>query len=227
MVSWLGRLFASSIGKKVAMALTGLLLVGFLVAHLAGNLLLFKDDGGAAFEAYAQKLHDLGPVLIVLELGLVALFAVHIGFAVRTILDNRRARGGSGSKYAVSASHGAKTLASATMPISGAIVLGFLIVHLVNFRFDEAFKERFTGDLHGEGSAAIVMDLLAEPLLALVYLVGVAALALHLTHGIKSAFQTLGANHPHLDAWLRPAAVALAVVLGLGFASLPILALLT
>ncbi len=232
MLPWIGRFFDSSIGKKATMAVTGLLLVGFLVLHLAGNLLLFEGPEGTGFGAYAQKLHDLGPLLLVAELGLVGLFTLHIGFALRTILENRKARGTTGgSKYAVAASHGGKTLASASMPITGAITLGFLIVHLLNFRFDAEFKSLFAE--HAEGSegyraaSRMVIDELSSPLLVVIYLVGVAALTLHLSHGIRSALQTLGVNHPQWNAVLRPLALVLAIVLGLGFASLPIFALLS
>ena len=235
MLSWIGRFFDSSIGKKVTMALTGLLLVGFLAMHLAGNLLLLEGPEGEAFGAYAQKLHNLGPLLYVAEAGLIGLFGLHIGFAVRTILENRRARassGGSvgGSKYAVSSGHGGKTFASASMPITGAIVLFFLIVHILNFRLDGAFKGLFVHGPGGESqyakAAGVVLEEMASPLIAIIYLVGVGALTVHLSHGIQSAFQTLGANHPKFTPMLRPAGVAIAVLIGLGFASLPLFALL-
>jgi succinate dehydrogenase / fumarate reductase cytochrome b subunit len=231
MSRWFQTLLTSSIGTKVSMALTGLLLVGFLIAHLAGNLLLLRDDGGAAFDAYAQKLHDLGPLLLVAEVGLVALFGAHIALGVRTALENRRART---SRYAVDASHGGKSFASATMPISGAVVFVFLVIHLINFRFDDRFKqglaERLSPADAGSGglvgAAGFVADSLAAPLLAVVYMVGVAALTLHLSHAIQSALQTLGANHPRWTPLLRRGGLALSLVLGLGFLSIPLVALM-
>lgn len=231
MLRWLQTILNSSIGKKISMALTGLLLVGFLIAHLAGNLLLYKGDGGAAFDAYAQQLHDLGPLLLVAEFGLVALFGAHIAMGVRTYLENRKARP---SRYAVGAAHGGKTLASATMPLTGLVIFVFLVVHLVNFRFDERFKEGLedraardgaaTADL--SGAAGFVAESLAAPALALFYVVGVAALSLHLSHAIQSALQTLGGNHPRWTPVLRHAALGLTVILGLGFVSIPFVALL-
>ena len=226
MLNWLGSYAASSIGKKVTMALSGLALVGFLIAHLTGNLLLYKADEGRAFELYAQKLHDLGPLLLVAEFGLIALFGTHIFLAARTTLENRRART---SRYAVATNHGERNLASSSMPITGLVILLFLILHLLDFRFDSTFKDKF---LHGEealegvGAANIVWAELAGPVEALLYLVGVIALTIHLIHAIPSALQTLGVNHPHLNPWLRKLGMGLAVVLGLGFASLPVAALI-
>ncbi len=225
MLNWLGSYAVSSIGKKVTMALSGLALVGFLVTHLSGNLLLYKGDDGRAFELYAQKLHDLGPLLLVAEFGLIALFGAHIFLAARTTLENRRART---SRYAVATNHGERTFASSSMPITGLVILLFLIVHLINFRFDSAFKDKFAhgeGAVEGVGSANMVWSQLAGPVEALLYLVGVIALTIHLVHAIPSALQTLGVSHPHLNPWLRKLGIGLALLLGLGFASLPVAAL--
>ncbi|QDU67547.1 succinate dehydrogenase cytochrome b subunit [Engelhardtia mirabilis] len=214
MVTWLQTFVRSSVGKKACMAISGLLLVGFLVAHLAGNLTLFLPDDGAAFDAYAQKLHDLGPLLYVAEVGLLALFVVHIAFAAWTTIGNRKART---SRYAVQPDHGERTVASSTMPITGLIVLLFLIVHLIHFRLDERFEQ---------GPFDLVEGTLAGPIAALIYIVGVLALTLHLTHAIGSALQTLGVNHPRWSPLLRRAGVGLALILGLGFLSIPIYALI-
>ncbi|MEO0649220.1 MAG: succinate dehydrogenase cytochrome b subunit [Planctomycetota bacterium] len=227
MQRWLQTLFNSSIGKKVSMAITGLLLVGFLVAHLIGNLLLYKGDGGAAFDAYAQKLHDLGPLLLVAEFGLVALFGGHIAMGLRTWMENRKARPG---RYAVDAAHGGKSFASATMIWSGLTVFVFLVVHLINFRFDGRFKEglaerKALADPVTEeltGAAGFVGESIASPLIGVLYLVGVVALTLHLSHAISSAFQTLGGNHPRWTPLLRKGALGLTALLGLGFLSIPL-----
>ena len=85
-MSWLTRTFGSSIGKKLLMAITGLSFFGFLCMHLAGNLTLYK--GGAAFNAYAQKLHSLGPILIVFEFGLLALAIIHVTTGIILFVQN-------------------------------------------------------------------------------------------------------------------------------------------
>lgn len=91
MLTWLGRVFSSSLGKKALMAATGLLLVGFLIVHLAGNLLLYSGRDGAAFDDDARKL-DGNALLPVAEVGLVALFVAHITRAIRVSLENRESR---------------------------------------------------------------------------------------------------------------------------------------
>ncbi len=214
MLQWLGRFLASSIGKKFTMAVTGLLLVGFLVAHLGGNLLLFADADGERFDAYAHGLHALGPLLWAAEAGLLALFGLHVFYAVQTLRDNRRARP---QRYAVPSSHGKKTLASASMPLTGAIVLGFLIVHIWHFRLDARFSD---------GPAALVKETLSSPLVAAIYLIGLVALTLHLSHAIQSALRTLGADHPRWSPLLSKLGLGLALLLGLGFAAFPIVALI-
>jgi succinate dehydrogenase / fumarate reductase cytochrome b subunit len=214
MLPWLQSFLRSSIGKKASMAVSGLLLVGFLIAHLAGNLTLFADGNGQAFDAYAAQLRSLGPLLLAAELGLLALFLTHIAFAAWTTWQNRRARS---SRYALPASHGGRTFASGTMPLTGLVVLFFLVVHLVHFRFDAAFAE---------GPAALVRATLSQPLPAAIYLLGALALTIHLVHAIPSALQTLGWHHPRWTPVLARTGLVLAVVLGLGFASFPVYALL-
>jgi succinate dehydrogenase / fumarate reductase cytochrome b subunit len=207
-------MLASSIGKKAVMAVSGLLLIGFLVAHLAGNLLIFAGKDGQAFDDYARKLEE-NPLLPVVEVGLFLLFAVHIALALRVTGENRQARR---QGYAIRASMGERTLASASMIVTGIVVLIFLIVHIVDFRVGKLYVEDGPVSL-----AAMVRKRLHEPLGAAVYLIGVTALAVHLRHAFRSGLQTLGVNHPRLNPLLVRIGWALAIVLGLGFASFPIL----
>src|SRR5262245_59770138 len=101
-------LFGSSLGKKALMSLTGLLLVGYLVLHLAGNLLLFGDDTGKKFDAYAHSIEE-NPLLPVAEIILLVLFVAHIALGLRTALENREARK---RRYKELAPHGNRTFAS-------------------------------------------------------------------------------------------------------------------
>jgi succinate dehydrogenase / fumarate reductase cytochrome b subunit len=213
---WLRRTLSSSIGKKLAMAVSGLLLIGFLIVHLSGNLLIFADDQGRAFDEYARKLDD-NPLLPIAEIALLALFVVHIALALRVTTENRDARR---IGYGVRNSMGAKTLASSTMIVTGSLVLIFLIVHLADFRIGKLFAEARPFSL-----AAMVRRRLHEPLGAAIYLAGVLALGVHLRHGFRSAFQTLGVNHPKLNPILVRVGWALAVILAAGFAAFPILLL--
>ena len=127
------RFFSSTIGMKVTMAATGLLLVGFLATHLAGNFLLLPFIGGQeAFNEYAYKLVSLGPILWAAEAGLLGLFILHIFCAIRTKMISSSARG---SEYAMRKTHGESTVSSRFMLHTGGIILVFLIVHLVTFKF--------------------------------------------------------------------------------------------
>lgn len=210
MTRWLRTTFTSSIGRKALMAVTGLLLVGFLVVHLLGNLTLFKDADGKAFGQYAQALHDLGPALWVAEIGLLALFLVHIALGLQVSLKNREARR---VAYRQRANHGGRTLGSGSMPITGVLVGIFLVIHIVDFRI----QTESPGDLAG-----LVRERLSQTLGALIYIGGILALGIHLSHGFASAFQTLGVNHPKYTPAIRVVGYTLAAVLTLGFLSFPL-----
>jgi len=191
------------------MACTGLLLIGFLIAHLAGNLSLYKGEG--AFDEYAHFIGGL-EVLPLAEAGLALLFLVHIYMAVRTTIENRSARP---IKYGITGTHGKKTASSTTMFLTGLVILGFLIKHLWDFRLHKAAFE--------VAPEEVVRTTLGQPLTAVVYLLGVTALGLHLFHAFASAFQTLGVNHPKYTPALTWIGRVLAVVVALGFASFPLI----
>lgn len=209
-MSRLGIFLQSSIGKKLLMSITGLLLIGFLVAHVAGNLLLFTDQDGSNFDAYAKALED-NPLLPIAELGLAALFGAHIYLGLRTAYENREARK---SRYKRVASHGNRTVSSVTMIVTGSVVLVFLIIHIIDFRLAERSPD---------GLSAMVVERLASPLGAAVYLLGVGALGVHLWHAFQSVFQSLGLHHPRYRPAIRMAGYGVAVLLGGGFALFPVL----
>ncbi len=205
----IGQFLGSTIGKKIAMSLSGLMLTGFLIAHLAGNLLFFKDGEHEAFDSYAHTLEG-NPLLPLAEIGLLLLFLTHLFLAFVTTRANREARK---TRYAVQASRGERTIASSSMLITGLVVLAFVVVHLLDFRFRERAAD---------GLAAMLARRLSEPVGAGIYFVGVAALGLHLSHALRSALQSIGANHPRFNAAIQRGGLVLAIVLFLGFASFPI-----
>jgi succinate dehydrogenase / fumarate reductase cytochrome b subunit len=209
MLSWLRKTFTSSIGKKLLMAATGLALIGFLIAHLSGNLLLYRDRDGTAFGSYAEML-ERNPLLIVAELGLLALFAAHIYLGLRVALENRDARR---ARYAIRGSVGRNLPGARTMLVTGLIVLVFLAIHVWDFRL----QKESAHDL-----ARMVRERLSSPVGGAIYLAGVAALTLHLSHAFQSALQTLGVNHPKYTPLIARIGFGLALVLGLGFASFPV-----
>ena len=202
------------------MAVTGFMLVGFLIVHLAGNLSLFADSTGDAFQAYANGMHDkLGPFLYVAEVALVLLFAAHIRIAIALTLANRAARP---MGYRHGSSHGAATPASRNMFISGSVVMGFIVVHLINFRFAAGLAVP-----DGASLFETVRTVLTNPLWAAIYIIGSLAVGLHVSHGFRSAFQSLGVSHPRVTVLATRAGWLLAVVLTIGFASFPIVALIS
>jgi succinate dehydrogenase / fumarate reductase cytochrome b subunit len=207
-MSWLIRTFGSSIGKKLLMAITGLSFIGFLCAHLAGNLTLYK--GGTAFNAYAEKLHSLGPILTVFEFGLLALALIHVATGIILFVQNLKARS---VPYENDRRAGGRTLSSVTMPYTGIIILAFVIFHLINFSFvDKSQRTIFE----------IVRSAFANPVYMVVYVFVMIVVALHIRHGFWSAFQTIGANHPKYMPALMVLSVIASLIFGFGFGLLPI-----
>jgi succinate dehydrogenase / fumarate reductase cytochrome b subunit len=211
MLRWLGNALSSSVGRKIVMGLTGLLLVGFLVEHLLGNLTLFEDGDGSAFHEYKAFMESFGPLLTVAEIGLFLLFGAHIVLALRLSIENREARR---TRYLIRANRGKANAASLSMLITGSVILIYLVKHVF-------FDFRFNAGYH-EAPAQTVKETLASPLSGFFYLAAMGILGLHLAHGFRSAFQSLGLSHPKLDPLLDRAGIAVAVLFGLGFAVFPI-----
>lgn len=206
-MTWLTDALTSSIGKKGLMALSGLLLGLFVIAHLLGNATALA--GRAAFIAYAEQLHAFGRLLWVLEGLLLVVFLCHVITALQLWFANRAARP---VAYAVSPAAGGRTWASCSMFYSGLFLLLFLAVHLWQFHFND--RPVTVADL--------VRETLQTPLIAAFYLAGVAALALHVSHGFWSLWQSLGLEHPKYNKILRQGAVAAALLIGLLFSLLPL-----
>ena len=207
-MSWLTRTFGSSIGKKLLMAITGLSFFGFLCMHLAGNLTLYKD--GPAFNAYAQKLHSLGPILMVFEFGLLAFAIIHVATGIILFVQNLKARS---VPYKIDRPAGGRTYSSSFMPYTGFILLAFVIFHLLNFSFvDKGQRTIFE----------IVSGAFANPIYIIVYVFAMVVLALHVRHGFWSAFQTVGANHPRYMPAIMVLSIVVSLIFGFGFGLLPI-----
>jgi len=207
-MSWLLRTFGSSIGKKLLMAITGLSFIGFLGAHLAGNLTLYK--GGAAFNTYAEKLHALGPILTVFEFGLLALALIHVTTGIILFVQNLKARS---VPYELDRPAGGRTLSSVTMPYTGFIILAFVIFHLITISFaDKSQRTIFE----------IVSSAFASPVYMVVYVFVMVVVTLHVQHGFWSAFQTIGANHPKYMPAIITLSIIFSLIFGFGFGILPI-----
>ena len=207
-MSWLLRTFGSSIGKKLLMAITGLSFIGFLGAHLAGNLTIYK--GGAVFNAYAEKLHALGPVLTVFEFGLLAFALIHVTIGLILFVQNLKARS---VPYELDRRAGGRTLSSVTMPYTGLIILAFVVFHLINFTFTDKTQRTIF---------EIVSSTFASPLYIVIYVFVMVVVTLHVQHGFWSAFQTIGANHPRYMPAIMVLSIIVSLIFGFGFGMLPI-----
>lgn len=207
---------STSVVKKVAMGITGLLLCGFLVSHLAGNFLIFV--GADAFNLYAHTLTS-NPLIYGAEAILVAIFLVHLFMAIRLVIENKLARP---TAYYVKkpTGHGS-TFASSTMPYTGLIILIFLIFHLIEFKYGSYFETTVDGatmrDLH-----KTVIIFFTSPVNVALYIIAMAALSLHVSHGFWSAFQSVGFNHPKYTPCINTLSKIFAAVVFIGYSSLPI-----
>jgi len=209
-MSRFGNALASSVGKKFVMGFTGLLLVGFLMEHLHGNLKLLEDPSGESFDAYVDFLQGFGPLLTVAEVGLALLFLAHVYLALRLTHENFLARE---RRYVVRRHRGAATLGSVSMFYTGALILGYLLKHLYDFRFDDRFFD---------DPDALVKVTLSQPGHAVVYLCAALVLGIHLSHGFQSAFQSLGASHPRWTPLVELSGRLVALFFAAGFAAFPI-----
>jgi len=214
----LARIFSSSIGKKFIVGLTGLCLCIYLVVHVGGNFLLFKDDGGAAFDTYAEILPSLLLILIIEKI-LFAVFLAHAIGGVYLWFQNKRARP---RTYALNKPAESSALSSRTMFVSGSIVFIFLVLHIRTFWFTSRYEagEHFS-------MYALVRESFANPLYSAFYLLAMVLLAFHLRHGFQSAFQTFGLKTKRYAPIIEAIGMLFWLVIPLCFASMPIYFYLT
>ena len=212
-MNWLANTLAASVGKKLMMAVTGLGFCGFLIGHMAGNLFIYA--GADAFNSYAEHLHSLGPLVTAAEIGLLLFALIHVSTGLLLFVQNQKARP---TAYAVNKRGGGRTTASATMPYTGLIILAFVVFHLLNFHFV---------DKTGTTIHAIVAAAFANPAYLVIYVLAMVVVALHVSHGFWSAFQTLGANHPKYMPLIMKLSVVLSLAFGFGFGLIPVFVAMT
>jgi succinate dehydrogenase / fumarate reductase cytochrome b subunit len=209
-------------GKKILMALTGLLMLMFLLAHMLGNLAFHL--GPEAINAYARHLQDLGPLLWVQRIFLILVLILHVWLGISLSLENYRANA---VKYTVRKYQRA-TPASRSMIYTGLIILAFAIYHLLHFTFRVTTPEIYqftdpTGHLDIYKMAGLGF---ASPVVVLLYLGGLVAVLLHIWHGLGSLLQTMGFNSDFYQPLVEKGSNTIAVVLFLGFISIPVTFLL-
>lgn len=211
----------STILSKIVMAVSGAALVGFLIAHLTGNLLVFA--GPEKINAYGQGLRDLGPLLWVLRIGLLVAVALHIISSIFLADKNRSARPISYSQKKSIQS----TIASRTMLFSGITILTFVAYHLLHYTYGIVQPEFYHGEymLHDGRTVHDIYSMMihgfTNPFITVSYVLAVTFVCMHLNHAVASAFQTLGFNHPKYNAKIKMFGVGLSAILWVGYLSIP------
>jgi succinate dehydrogenase / fumarate reductase cytochrome b subunit len=230
-MKWITDFLMSSLGKKLVMSLTGIFLCLFLVVHMAGNLQLFVGDGGLAFNEYAYFMTH-NTLIKTVAYGNYFFILLHAVQGIMITMHNRKAKGGKYQGKEISDTEA--KLASRNMRNLGLLLAVFLGLHMYQFwgvmKFGswpeggeivagvQAFDENGHKNLYGLVAAAF-----SELWVVAFYLVSLVGLSLHLWHGFWSAFQTLGLANAKFSPILRIAALGFAVIVPLGFATMPII----
>jgi succinate dehydrogenase / fumarate reductase cytochrome b subunit len=215
------RFYRSAVGKKWVMAVTGIILLGFILAHMIGNLKLYlsKDEINLYGEALRDMPGHLLPRTVLLwtiRVVLIFAFVFHIHSAIGLTRINRKARPAA-SRYQSKRDYVAADYASRTMRWTGIIILAFLIFHLMDLTWGNANPHFLRGDPYNN-----VIYSFRRPVVAIVYVVANMALALHLYHGVWSMFQSMGITNPRYNTLRRRFAQGFAALILLGNVSFPI-----
>jgi len=216
-------MFTSTLGRKYIMALTGLGLFGFVVAHLLGNLQIFL--GPEAINRYGSFLKSLGEILWAARIALIVMVVLHIWAAIKLSAENRAARPVGYGKYKPVGS----SYASRTMLMSGLIIAAFIIYHLLHYT--ALIKEiNLTGtdfsqlqDEKGRHDVYRMMVLgFQQPMVSIFYVIAIALLSLHLSHGVSGMFQSLGLRSKNYKGLIDGLAKFMAIALFAGYVSIPL-----
>ena len=221
-MSWLTKTLTSTLGRKVIMALTGIFLILFLAVHLTGNLQLLKNDNGEAFNIYAEFM-STNPLIQFVSKGNFFFIILHVFVSIFLTRKNKQARP---VAYKVPVKSGTSSWSSRNMGILGTLILVFLIIHLKGFWYEMHFGEIPYKNYDGYEARdlyAVVNEAYSQWYWVVVYVIGMFAVAFHLSHGFQSAFQTLGLSHVKYSPAIKFVGVAFAILVPAGFAAIPIL----
>ncbi|NOZ03814.1 MAG: succinate dehydrogenase cytochrome b subunit [FCB group bacterium] len=213
-MNWFFRFMNSSVGKKIIMATTGLLLCSFLIIHLFGNLFLY--GGPELFNTYVERLASVKPLIRVIEVLLALIFLFHILNSLWLTLGNRKANP---VKYDVNRTRDNSSFFSRYMGITGSIIFIFLAVHLSTFWY------KFQIDHEGGQFYRIVTGNTVgfnNPYITGLYILAMILLGFHLRHGFQSAFQTFGIRYNKYGKLIEAIAVLFWFAIPLGFVLIPI-----
>jgi len=206
-MNWIIDMFRTSIGKKLLMAFTGMGFCIFLLIHLIGNLTLY--GGKDFFLSYVEHLHALGPLIVIAECGLLLFAVIHVTTGVILFIENQRARP---VGYVMKKNAGGRTIGSATMPYTGILILAFIIIHLLNVHFV---------DLSQQTIFQVLKNTFSFPPYIVFYTLAVIIVAIHVSHGFWSLFQTLGANHPKYMPFIHGLSIGFSIIIAIGFGFIP------
>lgn len=224
------KAITSSVGQKFLMALSGLGLVLFIIIHLLGNLSLYKRDG-STFNIYAHTLDSYGWLLTVGEIALLAVFLLHIVTALWVSKENKTARPvgyrmwRSKTKSIQNKEAHPSNVSSRNMLISGVIVLGFLILHVYQFRFGPGIEQGYVTEVHGqqiEDLHRLVVEVFKNPFFVGIYVISMIVLGAHLRHGFWSSMQSLGVMKAGVSRQIYCFSFLIALILSVGFLFIPI-----
>lgn len=221
----------SSIFRKQIIALSGLVMIGFVVIHLSGNLLIYA--GPEIFNGYSEKLHKLGALLWVARFGLIAAFVVHVWLTLLLVKENRAARP---HAYEVNDPKGDRKFATAAMMYTGIFIALFLLLHLYDFTFgnktgpQSVIASAETGESLGLFGLVWNSFRFTDPIGWIrvpIYIIAVSCVGLHLSHAIQSVFQTLGFHHARFTPIIRIASIAIGIFIAAAFALIPLYVMLS
>ena len=211
-MSRLTQFLSSSIGKKFVMAITGILLILFLIVHLINNLMLF--GGPEFFNENVMRLDSVKPLIRVVEVILAMIFIYHIFHGTKLWLENKKANP---DKYAVNGSKENSSLYSRTMFITGFLIFVFLVIHLYTL------WTKFNFGMDGnEDYFVVIKDLFANPFWSLFYFVIMIFIGFHVNHAFQSSFQSFGWSNKKFTPLVKKIGTLLAIIFAIGFASIPI-----
>lgn len=209
--------FTSTVGRKYLMGLSGLVWMGFIMGHMAGNMLIFVSAD--AFNAYGHAIVSNKILLYGTEIVLVLALIVHVITAISLTRENKSARN---TRYAMTPNNEKKAVwASRFMGVQGSVILAFIIIHLITFKYGKYYETTVDGvvmrDLY-----RMVVEAFQNPTYTLWYLVALCLLLIHLSHGAASVFQSFGVLERKMQANIKKGAWAYAIVVAGGFISQPL-----
>jgi len=205
------RFYASTVGQKAVMAVSGCLLFLFVVSHLIGNLQIY--EGPEKINNYSRVLHSMPALLWSARLVLLGMLALHVWSSIQLALRNHAARTSSYAKKKAAGS----SYASRTMYWSGPIILAFVIYHLLDFTFGTVNPTFRDGNVYGNVLASFQV-----PAISAFYIFAMLLLCLHLYHGLWSMFQSLGVHSPRFTPALKKCTALVAILIAAGNISIPV-----